>query len=109
EPPLTAPVRGTGPFAEEFVKCGPRDLQGRSLRDLDLERRLFKYPCSYVVYSPQFERLPEPCRNYVLRRLWEVLSGSDTSADFRHLTGGDRQAILEILRATKPDLPEYWR
>jgi hypothetical protein len=37
-----------------------------------------------------------------------VLSGKDTSADFAHLGAGDRQAIREILLATKPSLPRSW-
>jgi hypothetical protein len=46
--------------------------------------------------------------DYVLRRLWEVLSGHDTGAAFTHLSAADRQAVLEILRDTKPGLPDYW-
>jgi hypothetical protein len=106
---LTEPVRGTSSFAREFVQRGPRDHQGRSLRDLDLEHRLFRYPCSYLVYTAAFDGLPGPVKEFVLRRLWEVLSGQDVSAEFAHLSAADRRAILEILCDTKPDLPEYWK
>jgi hypothetical protein len=109
EAKLTAPVRGTTSFAEEFSKRGPRDGKGRSLRDLDLERRLFKYPCSYLIYSESFDALPGPVRDYVLRQVWDVLTGKDTSKDFAHLSAADRTAIREILVATKPNLPPYWR
>jgi hypothetical protein len=108
EAQLTDPVKGTSGFAEEFVQRGPRDRHGRSLRDLDLKRRLFTYPCSYLIYSEAFDALPAPVKDYVLRRLWDVLSGTDTSKDFAHLSTEDRKAILEILRETKPNLPEYW-
>jgi hypothetical protein len=37
-----------------------------------------------------------------------VLSGQDQTEKFRHLSGADRKAILEILRDTLPGLPEYW-
>ena len=47
-----------GNFAEAFSARGPNDSKGRSLRRLDLRTRLFRYPCSYLIYSPQFERLP---------------------------------------------------
>ncbi len=107
--PLTDRVQGTSGFAEEFAHRGPRDAQGRSLRDFDLERRLFKYPCSYLIYSASFDALPAPAKEQVLRRLWEVLTGKDTSADFAHLKPEDRKAILEILLATKKDLPVYWK
>jgi hypothetical protein len=106
---LAEHVQGTSEFAREFVRRGPRDPQGRSLRDLDLKRRLFTYPCSYLIYSTAFDQLPGPVKDDVLRRLWEVLTGKDTSADFAHLSATDRRAILEILRATKPNLPDYWR
>jgi len=108
EAKLTEKVRGTSSFAEEFARRGPRDGQGRSLREFDLEHRLFKYPCSYLIYSAAFDGLPEPVKDYVFRRLWDVLSGKETGAEFAHLTAADRQAILEILRATKQDLPAYW-
>ena len=109
EAQLTEPVRGTSAFADEFPRRGPRDAKGRSLRDLDLQCRLFKHPCSYLVYSDVFDAMPTPVREYVLRRMWEVLTGKDQSKPFAHLTPQDRTAILEILRATKPNLPDYWR
>jgi hypothetical protein len=106
---LTERVRGTSGFAEEFSKRGPCDRQGRSLRQLDLEHRLLEYPCSYLIYSEAFDAMPAPMHEFVYRRLWEVLSGQDASEDFRHLSAADRQAILEILRATKSNLPDSWR
>jgi hypothetical protein len=103
EAPLTAPVKGTSTFAADFQRRGPRDAQGRSLRDLDLTRRLFRYPCSYLIYSPEFDAMPPLAKQYVYRRLREVLTGQDTSSDFATLTPADREAILAILTATKPD------
>ena len=108
EAPLTARMQGSTLFADEFTQRGPQDTQGRSLRDFDLERRLFKYPCSYLVYSRSFNELPAEAKSVVLKRLWEVLSGQDHSKPFQHLSDEDRTAILEILRDTKPDLPDYW-
>lgn len=98
-------ARGTSGFAERFGALGPRDRKGRSLRDLDLQHRLFRYPCSYMIYSEAFDALPQTARNAVYSRLLEVLSGEDTSAKYRHLSPSDRLAILEILRETKKGLP----
>jgi hypothetical protein len=109
EAPLTARLEGTSPFAAEFTAIGPRDSKGRSLRDFDLEHRLFKYPCSYLIYSPSFDALPTEVRDYVLRRLHDVLTGKDSAKEFAHLSAEDRQAILAILRDTKSRLPDYWR
>ncbi|HEY1380979.1 MAG TPA: hypothetical protein VGF55_29535 [Gemmataceae bacterium] len=108
EAKLTDKVEGTSGFAREFAARGPFDHRGRSLREFDLEHRLFKYPCSYLIYSRSFDTLPGPVHDYVLRRLFDVLSGKDTSAAFAHLSAADRRAILGILRDTKPGLPDYW-
>jgi hypothetical protein len=109
ETALTEPVRGTSAFAREFAANGQRDRRGRSLRELDLEKRLFKYPCSFLIQTAAFDGLPAEAKDYVYRRLWEVLTGTDTESDFAHLTAGDRQVILEILLDTKPGLPAYWQ
>ena len=109
EAKLSGEIRGTSGFAEEFVARGPRDSRGRSLRDFDLKTRMFKYPCSYLVYSDSFAALPKEAKDYVLRRMYEVLTGQDQSQPFAHLSGADRQAILEILCETMPDLPDYWK
>ncbi len=103
EAPLHDPIVGTSGFREHFEGLGPDDTRGRSLRHLDLTRRLFRYPCSYLIYSEAFDALPDVSRGYVYRRLDEVLNGRDISADFDHLSGDDRAAILEILEDTKSD------
>jgi hypothetical protein len=109
EASLTAPVKGTSNFAEEFQARGPRDPQGRSLRDFDLTRRMFKFPCSYLVYTEAFDALPQPVKDHVWQRIWEVVTDQETSSAFAHLSADDRRALREILVATKKDLPDYWR
>lgn len=100
--PLAAPIKGSSDFAEEFAAAGVRDPLGRSLRDLDLQTRLLRYPCSYLVYSESFLALPEPTLDYLRLRMTEILLGEDTSEEFAHLSAEDRQSILEILQATHP-------
>ena len=109
EAPLKAAVKGTSGFAEEFAAEGPCDNRGRSLRELDLQQRVFKHPCSYLIYSESFDALPDEGRDYVLERLWKILTGEDTDEKFAHLSTEDRRAILEILRDTKADLPDCWK
>jgi hypothetical protein len=70
---------------------------------------MFRYPLSYLIYSEAFGGLPAPAKDYVYRRLWQVLSGEDTSQKFKHLTEPVRQAIVEILRETVADLPDCWK
>ena len=108
EKPLTDEVKGTSTFVEDFESRGPRDAMGRSLRDLDLKRRLFRYPLSYLIYSESFDSLPAEMKDYVYRRLWQVLNSDDDAGDFSHLKRSQRRAIREILAETKKDLPAYW-
>ena len=109
EAPFGRPIEGSSGFAAEFSARGPADSRGRSLRQLDLRHRLLRYPCSYMIYSEAFDALPSSAKEFVYARLWEVLSGAAAAGDmYGHLTLDDRQAIVEILRETKQDLPSYF-
>jgi hypothetical protein len=110
ETKLIDQVRGESGFAERFSSIGPRDRKGRSLHELDLNRRLMKYPCSYLIYSPAFDALPSSAKDPIYKRLWEVLSGQEQDERYRAaLSLADRQAIVEILRDTRKDLPPYFQ
>ena len=109
EAALKSEIRGTSTFAHDYSSRGPKDKQGRSLRDFDLRTRLLKYPCSPLIYSRAFDALPELAKQEVYQRLWRVLSGSDTSPKFARLTATDRTAVREILLDSKKDLPAYWK
>ena len=109
EAPLTAAIQGTSGFTKDFAAQGPRDKRGRSLRDFDLQTRLFKYPCSFLIYSEAFDQLPERIKSRVYQQLWDILNGTETKPEFEVLTPATRRAILEILRDTKPGLPDYWK
>ena len=100
EAPLPDAIKGSSGFAERFSAQGPRDGQGRSLRELDLKTRLMRYPLSYMVYSPGFAGLPSDVKAMVRARLDEVLSGKDARKKYAHLTAPTRLAIAEILRDT---------
>ena len=109
EQPLPRPVPSASGFAAKFAALGPRDSRGRSLRQLDLRNRLLRYPCSYMIYSEAFESLPAPARSEIYQRLWQVLSGEEKGAKYARLAAADRRAVIEILRETKKDLPDYFR
>jgi hypothetical protein len=108
EEPLSAPVAGVSTFTKTFAERGPRDEKGRSLRDFDLQTRIFRYPLSYMIYTEAWDKLPEIARMRAYRRLHEVLTGKDQGKKFARLSAEDRRAALEIVRATKPNLPRYW-
>lgn len=105
--PLTGKVTGTSGFAETFQSGGPRDGRKRSLRELDLRTRMFRYPCSYLIYSDLFAGLPALAKEYVYRRFAVVLQGKDASPEYAGLSPSDRKAVLEILRETKPEFGSY--
>ncbi len=109
ETPLPGPVHGTSGFAEKFAAQGPRDSHGRSLRQLDLHKRLLRYPCSYMIYSQAFDSLPEQARSAIYERMWQVLSGAEKGTRYARLSLADRRAIVDILRETKPGLPSYFK
>ncbi|MDB5733495.1 MAG: hypothetical protein JWN16_132 [Alphaproteobacteria bacterium] len=98
EAPLPAPVKGTSGFTESFPRAGPRDAKGRSLRDFDLQQRLFRYPLSYMVYSTSFASLNPAAKTHLWQKLHDALLKRP---------GGD--VAIAILAATKSDLPDTWK
>jgi hypothetical protein len=109
ETKLVSPIKGVSTFTETFPKRGPRDSQGRSLRDFDLQTRMFKYPLSYMIYSSAFDGMPNAARTRIYRRLYDVLTGKLISGGYAQLNPERRRAILEILIETKRDLPAYFK
>jgi hypothetical protein len=100
---VTDKVSSTSGFDRWFEAQGPRDAKGRSLRELDLRKRVFKYPVSYLVYSEGFDGLPKCDKEYIFSRFAEILSGRDQSATFAHVSASERQELFEILTSTKPE------
>ena len=112
EAPLPAPiqsaaVRSNSAYARGFTAQGPFDRKGRSLRELDLQHRLLRYPCSYMIYSEAFDGLPVSAKDAIYARLWQVLSGNAEGEKYKRLNRADARAIIEILRDTKTELPAY--
>jgi hypothetical protein len=101
-------IERTSGFAQMFAALGPHDEQGRSLRQLQLEGRLMRYPLSYMIYSRAFDGLPAEARAVIYRRLWDVLTGSFNDQRYAKLPVADREAIIAILVATKSGLPDYF-
>jgi hypothetical protein len=102
--PFEDRMRGSSGFAERFSQLGPRDSKGRGLRELDLQKRLFRYPLSFEIYSDHFDAMPKYALDYVFGRIAEILRGKDTTGLSASLSAADRKAIAEILIDTKPAL-----
>jgi hypothetical protein len=109
ERPLGGRVQGNSGFQQGFASQGPQDSRSRSLRQFDLEHRLMRYPCSYMIYAPAFDGLPIEVKEGVYRRIWQILSGQEKDARYRRLSLADRRAVVEILRETKKGLPDYFQ
>lgn len=106
---LTGGINSLSGFVEKFSTEGPQDTKGRSLHQLDLTRRLMRYPCSYLIYSPAFDALPPIAKDAIYERLWAILSGREKARRYTTaLPLVDRRAIVEILRDTKQELPAYF-
>ena len=80
EAPLTGPVTGSTTFADVYQSRGPRDENGRTLRQLDLQTRLFKYKVSPLIASRSFQLLPEEVRTRLYKRMDERLAERDDTA-----------------------------
>ncbi len=102
DPGYNSRLTGNSGFDKWFQARGPRDRHGRSLRELDLTTRLFKYPCSFLIYSDAFTALPVYARDYVYARLVNILTGKETDPQYGVLSAADRKAVVEILKDTSP-------
>jgi len=98
EAPIKDKITGSTTFALEFAAQGPRDKKGRSLRQLDLARRMMTYPCSYMIYSKQFDGLPVAAKDEVYRRMWGVLSGQVRDKKYSRLSLSDRSSKMVCVR-----------
>jgi len=108
EAPLPSPLQPSAELVEAFEKNAKRDSKGRSLKDFELQTRLFRYPCSFLLDTDAVRSLPPELLQTVMKRLHAVLTGEDTHPDFEKLKADDREAVLEILRDTAPDLTAGW-
>ena len=104
EAPLPGPVHGTSGFAEKFAARGRSTAAAGPCGNSICGTRLLRYPCSYMIYSQAFDSLPEQARSAIYQRMWEILSGAEKGKRYARLSLIDRQAIVEILRETKPGL-----
>ncbi len=99
---LTSPVQGKSGFAEAFSAKGPFDSKGRSFYRLDLQKRLFRLPCSYLILSEHFDGLPEPVMRYVRSELQAILTQEKPLPKGVRMHSSESIAILEMLNEFKP-------
>ena len=105
--PLKAKVTGSSGYAAWFQNLGPKDARGRSLRQLDLHTRVFRYPLSFQIYTEGFDALPLCVREHVYAQLAKILRDRDPGSEYNRLPIADRQAAFDILVATKPEFARF--
>ena len=96
-------VEGDQAFKADFLKTRQPTPDGISLKDLDLNTRLFKHRCSYMIYSPVFAGLPITMKERIYRRLAAALSTTKPDKKYEYLPRSEKEAIARILRTTLPD------
>lgn len=97
---------GDAAFKTAFLATRKPAASGAALKDFDLRTRLFRYRCSYKIYSPTFAGMPAELRGRVLRLLGRVLDGAEP--DFAYLPAEERTAIRGILVETLPEAALAW-
>ncbi len=102
-------IEGGSQFQQAFQANRKKDKQGHSLKDLRLYERLFKYRCSYLIYSDAFTHLPVEFKEVFFKKLHGILTDSASHADYAYLGSAERKRIHEILTETLPGLPGYWK
>jgi hypothetical protein len=100
-------IAGDAAFKADFLRAR-RAAAGASLKDFDLQTRLFRQRCSYMIYSTAFTGLPPVMKQRIYRRLGEALNPARPDAEYAYLPPAEKQSIRAILRATLPDLPPGW-
>lgn len=95
-------------YREDFLADRKEASNGISLKDLDLETRLFKHRCSYLIYGDVFQATPDLFRQHVYQVLGEAISIENPDPDFSYLAVDEKKAIRGILRETVSDLPDGW-
>lgn len=93
-------VTGSEAFQQQFSAAIPRSRSGDSLADFQLNSRLFKNRCSYMIYSQAFECLPDSVKSRVIAKLKAVFDATETSDAYPQIKGPERRRIAAILRDT---------
>lgn len=95
-------IEGDMAFQEAFSASAPLSKEGRSLKDFQLLDQLFKYRCSYMVYSITFKHFTPVLKTRVMKALKDVLNAPEAPERYAYLTDSERRNIGKILADTLP-------
>ncbi len=98
-----AGVEGAVAFQQAFARNARFNRDRRSLKDLRLYERLFKYRCSYLIDSEAFHHLPQELKIRVWAKLSAALAvPARGDSKYQHLSDSEKVRITEILEDTIP-------
>ncbi len=95
-------IQGDLAFSEAFLTNRRTSQSGHSLKDLDLETRLFRNRCSYMIYSRVFQGLPQAIKSRVYSKINRALNDA-SDPEFAYLPQEEKVVIQRILDETLPD------
>ena len=101
-------VNGDPLLLKDFTKNRRQNKMGFSLKDLDLSTRIFRFRCSYMIYSDSFAGIPPELKTRVFYQLEQALSIETASPDFAFLPISEKRTIRSILKETLSGLPKNW-
>lgn len=102
-------IEGDPDFIRDFQRNKKSVSVGPSLKDFDLKKRIFKYRCSYMLYTDSWQKLPAMLRERVYYKMAEGLREQNPNPVYAHLPPEERRGIRAILKETLPGLPSWWR
>ena len=101
-------VQGDPQFKADFLARRKTAADGTSLRDFELQTRLFTRRCSYMIYSPSFLGMPAALKEAVFRQLGAALDEGHPMPEFAYLPDAEKRSIRTILKETLTELPPTW-
>jgi hypothetical protein len=106
EVPLPAGgVKGDARFQADFLRNRKPAGDGSSLKDFDLQTRLFRNRCSYMIYSPMIAALPSTIKERLYAKLDRALDPDQDTGLGSHLPPEEKRQIRRILQETLTDYP----
>ncbi len=102
EAKLPPGINGDPQFKQDFRAKRQTLASGESLKDLDLGRHLFKYRCSYMIYSNAFQGLPKKFKQQIYQKLDQALNTQNPAPDYSYLPSAEKRIIKKLLQNTLP-------
>ena len=98
-------IVGDPEYAQEFLQKKKAASNGLSLRDLDLRHHMFRNRCSYMIYTPLWQALPDVVKSRVYHQMAAALQETGAPPAYAYLGPQEKRDIGAILKETLSDWP----